>query len=81
MGQRCEDYPCCGHGPPPMGDGGGCPDSEGRFDCVLCGRKLEAHAPSAICSACLRERQAMSDEEREYRDERQEAYDEQWGGA
>ena len=29
----CEDYPCCGHGPPPMGDGGGCPDSEGRFNC------------------------------------------------
>lgn len=22
---RCEDYPCCGHGPPPLGDGGGCP--------------------------------------------------------
>ncbi len=46
---RCEDYPCCGHGPPPMGDGGGCPDEEGRFNCVLCGRKLPRGASSAIC--------------------------------
>ena len=23
---RCEDYPCCGHGP--AGDGGGCPTVE-----------------------------------------------------
>lgn len=49
---RCEDYPCCGHGPPPHGDGGGCPDAEGRFDCVLCGRKLPRGATSAICTRC-----------------------------
>ena len=45
----CEDYPCCGHGPPPLGDGGGCPDEKGRFDCVLCGRKLPRGATSSIC--------------------------------
>jgi len=50
---RCEDYPCCGHGPPPMGDGGGCPDSDGRYDCVLCGAKLPVGASSSICGACL----------------------------
>jgi hypothetical protein len=49
---RCEDYPCCGHGPEPYGDGGGCPDSEGRFNCVLCGRKLPKRATSAICARC-----------------------------
>ncbi len=49
---RCEDYPCCGHGPPPMGDGAGCPDSEGRFNCCECGDKLERKATSAICSKC-----------------------------
>lgn len=47
---RCEDYPCCGHGPPPLGDGGGCPDEEGRFNCVLCGNKLPKGATSAICT-------------------------------
>jgi hypothetical protein len=46
---RCEDYPCCGHGPPPHGDGGGCPDSEGRFNCVICGAKLARGASSSIC--------------------------------
>ncbi len=46
----CEDYPCCGHGPAPHGDGGGCPDTEGRFRCVLCGRKLPRGAASSICS-------------------------------
>ena len=50
---RCEDYPCCGHGPSPMGDGGGCPDSEGRFDCVTCGKLLPKDAASSICGACL----------------------------
>lgn len=52
----CEDYPCCGHGPAPMGDGGGCPDSEGRFNCVLCGDKLAKKATSAICSRCRNSR-------------------------
>ena len=46
---RCEDYPCCGHGPPPMGDGGGCPDEQGRFNCVICGAKLPRNATSSIC--------------------------------
>ena len=49
---RCEDYPCCGHGPPPVGDGGGCPDSQGRFNCVTCGVRMPRDAPSAICAAC-----------------------------
>lgn len=47
----CEDYPCCGHGPPP-GDGGGCPDSSGRFNCTECGRKLAKGAASSICNKC-----------------------------
>jgi len=52
MSARCEDYPCCGHGPPPLGDGGGCPDAEGRFNCVECGRKLALSASSSICGNC-----------------------------
>jgi hypothetical protein len=48
----CEDYPCCGHGPAPLGDSGGCPDSEGRFNCVLCGVKLPRGNRSAICNGC-----------------------------
>lgn len=50
---RCEDYPCCGHGPAPYGDGGGCPDAEGRFNCVECGRKLPKNARSSICTRCI----------------------------
>lgn len=65
----CEDYPCCGHGPPPMGDGGGCPDEDGCFDCVLCGGKLPRHAPSAICTKCRNRRANMSQDEREWQDE------------
>lgn len=49
---RCEDYPCCGHGPAPYGDGGGCPDSEGRFNCCGCGVKLPRGARSALCEGC-----------------------------
>ncbi len=49
---QCEDYPCCGHGPPPLGDSGGCPDEDGRFDCVTCGAKLPKGASSAICDSC-----------------------------
>jgi len=51
---RCEDYPCCGHGPAPLGDGGGCPDAEGRFDCCGCGAKLPAGSRSALCDGCHR---------------------------
>lgn len=50
---KCEDYPCCGHGPASTGgDGGGCPDEDGRFNCVLCGVKLAKNAPSCICIEC-----------------------------
>jgi hypothetical protein len=50
---RCCDYPCCGHGPVSTGgDGGGCPDKDGRFNCVLCGVLLEKRAPSSICMDC-----------------------------
>ena len=69
----CEDYPCCGHGPPPMGDGGGCPDSQGRFRCVECGARLPKRARSSICERCLTRRSRMTDDEREYEDERREA--------
>lgn len=65
---RCEDYPCCGHGPPPMGDDGGCPDEDGCFDCVLCGGKLPRNASSAICDECREARINMDPEEREYLD-------------
>ena len=56
---RCEDYPCCGHGPPPYGDGGGCPDEEGRFDCVLCGHKLPKNHHRSICDGCIEHRQGL----------------------
>ena len=65
---RCEDYPCCGHGPAPYGDDGGCPDEDGRFDCVLCGTKLPKGAPSAICTGCRDHRSNLSEEKREYED-------------
>lgn len=59
---RCEDYPCCGHGPESTGgDGGGCPDSEGRFDCVLCGAKLPKGNHSSICNGCLNRRKELDD--------------------
>lgn len=44
---RCEDYPY-------HGDGGGCPDSRGRFRCVSCGRTMRAGATSALCDRCRR---------------------------
>lgn len=49
---RCEDYPCCGHGPAPYGDSGGCPDSQGHFNCCECSVKLDRGAASAMCGAC-----------------------------
>lgn len=60
---RCEDYPCCGHGPEPYGDGGGCPDSQGRFNCVTCGKKLARGNHSAICAACHRRRTRALDDD------------------
>jgi len=56
---RCEDFPACGHGPVPYGDGGGCPDKQGRFDCVICGKKLRKGNRSSICNACLNSRKKM----------------------
>lgn len=56
---RCEDYPCCGHGPAPYGDDGGCPDAKGSFTCLLCGKRLAKDAPSAICA--VREAAAAED--------------------
>ncbi len=50
----CEDYPCCGHGPPPQGDGGGCPHADGSFDCS-CGARLPVNSPSALCVRCRNE--------------------------
>ncbi len=64
----CEDYPCCGHGPAPLGDGGGCPDEDGCFDCVLCGRKLAPRASSSICDSC-RSRPSMLYDDEFYGDE------------
>ncbi len=66
---RCEDYPCCGHGPPPLGDDGGCPDEQGRFDCVTCGCKLPKRASSSICNRCMTERQARDPDEQDYLDQ------------
>jgi hypothetical protein len=60
---RCEDYPACGHGPAPYGDSGGCPDASGRFNCVMCGRKLAKTAPSSICAKCQKR---MSHEDYDY---------------
>ncbi len=77
---RCEDYPCCGHGPPPLGDDGGCPDEDGCFDCVLCGQKLPKDNSKSVCNNCIQSRQDMDPEEREYRDLMQEEYDMRWGG-
>lgn len=58
---RCEDYPCCGHGPAPLGDGGGCPDADGRFECVGCGALMPKGARSALCQEC-RNRKWSEDE-------------------
>lgn len=52
MDKLCEDFPCCGHGPAPLGDGGGCPDEQGRFRCVICQGKMPKGATSAICADC-----------------------------
>lgn len=54
---RCEDYPCCGHGPAPLGDGGGCPvryaDGTQRWRCAGCGSLLPENNRSALCDGCL----------------------------
>ena len=60
---RCEDYPCCGHGPPPLGDDGGCPDANGCFDCVTCGGKLPKGNHSSICDRCQNNPRMMHPDE------------------
>lgn len=62
---RCEDYPCCGHGPLPHG---GCPDAQGRFDCVECGGKLARGASSSLCQRCY---VRVLEDERDPPDERE----------
>jgi len=52
---RCEDYPCCGHGD------GGCPNSDGSFNCVFCGRKLPKNARSSMCSGCQKRMHDLDD--------------------
>ncbi len=65
---RCEDFPCCGHGPPPMGDGGGCPDEDGRFQCVECGDVMP-RGSSSICKPCRKTLTARIGREDEYYDD------------
>lgn len=71
---HCEDYPCCGHGPAPLGDGGGCPDENGRFGCVLCGDKMPRGAPSAICNSCRTQRREFEEDERDETGQDEEVY-------
>jgi hypothetical protein len=59
ISDRCEDYPCCQHGPPPMGDGGGCPviltdgvDEWQQWRCASCGTLMVKGYGSAICQTC-----------------------------
>ena len=54
---RCEDYPCCGHEP------GDCPDSDGRYTCVGCGKRLPRSAPSSYCTTCQRRKVWRQSEE------------------
>ena len=58
---RCEDYPCCGHGPPPLGDGGGCPDERGRFRCLGCGEPQDPGGRSSYCPDCLSDPRTFHD--------------------
>jgi len=66
---QCEDYPCCGHGPPPLGDGGGCPtqyaDGTERWPCAQCGVLMPVGHPTAICEGCHERAARRDDEERQ----------------
>lgn len=66
MTPRCEDYPCCGHGPAPLGDGGGCPNEDGSFNCCNCGKKLPRKSNSSLCSKCLRRSVVLDEPDYEY---------------
>lgn len=74
---RCEDFPCCGHGPSPFGDNGGCPDEEGRFRCVTCYERMQRGARSAICEKCRRPHRSYSEDELGMT--AQDRYDAEWG--
>ena len=64
---RCEDYPCCGHGPVSTGgDDGGCPDENGCFDCVLCGSTLPRGNHSSICDECIRGEKFRDPDDRDF---------------
>jgi hypothetical protein len=56
ISRQCEDYPCCGHGPAPLGDSGGCPvrfdDGTERWPCASCGALMPQGNRSAICNGC-----------------------------
>jgi len=60
---HCEDYPCCGHGE--AGDGGACPDENGKFPCIKCGKQpydVEVTG-SSYCSECLNDPMTFHDPE------------------
>ena len=65
---RCEDYPCCGHGPAPLGDDAGCPtvyeDGTETFACASCGGELPAGNHSAICDGCHGRAASRDEDER-----------------
>lgn len=76
---QCEDYPCCGHGPAPYGDDGGCPvmftDGTMRYYCsAKCGKLLSTDATSSLCIDCTKSIYD-ADGEGEYREMMQEEYD------
>lgn len=58
---RCEDWPACGHS---EGGVSFCPDSDGRFRCARCQKKLAKNAPSALCAKCHRILERQEDDER-----------------
>ena len=76
---RCEDFPCCGHGPAPYGDGGGCPNENGQFNCVTCGELMPKGAHSAICDECRRTPKGYCDDDGEWYGP-EDCWDEESGG-
>ena len=55
----CEDFPCCGHS---LGD---CPDSNGSYKCVQCGKRLPKNSPSSICDKCIKRMMKYMDDGRD----------------
>ena len=62
---RCEDYPCCGHGTDQHGNPD-CPDSQGRFTCVGCGKRLPKNSPDSYCNKCRHTRGRFYDIDHDY---------------